>query len=216
MRLRLRFPHSGPTEMGIIMRLRVALALAGSLLAMGCSGEDSGSDTEPNIVANPNPTTGAEDSTSPASGSESSSATPPEETAPAPKLGDTVQVDGRKEAYKVSALELDDVDSGNQFEKPGKGNGYFGVLAQWCLDRNDRRADLTISPFPWSLRFPDGTIVEPTFLSEPSVTPTYPVDQVIPVGTCGKGWIIFEGPAKQKPNLLVYAPSGEKAVVFSL
>jgi hypothetical protein len=197
------------------MRFLAGLALSACLVLSGCGG--GGSDDGQEIVANPNPTN-SQTPTVTDDTSSSESTPPPTSDAPPsmPKLGDTVQVDAKKESYKVSALDMSDVKSGNPYEKPRKGNQHYGLLAQWCLDRNDGKGDLTISSYPWSLRFPDGTISESTYLSEASVTPDYPDGQVIPVGTCGKGWIYFEGPSKQRPNMVVYAPTGTKAITFEL
>jgi hypothetical protein len=194
------------------MRL-VALTVVTMLALSGCGGGDGGSRTK---VDNPLPTNSTE--TTEASDSASKSEPSPTE-ADALQLGDSVQAKaGRKITYTVSALKYrDDLKSGNPYIKPKKGQQFAALLAQFCLDENLTNQDIEVGTYPWTLRFPNGTLAEATSIGdEAGISPMYPDYPSVPVSSCVKGWIAFEVPEGDPPSLVVYSPGQGRSIVFEM
>lgn len=67
--------------------------------------------------------------------------------------------------------------------------------------------NVTVNWATWSLNAKDGTTIEPadSYSTDVLIAPLYPDGKVTPVGTCRKGWIPFEVPAKWRPEFIEYA-----------
>jgi hypothetical protein len=69
---------------------------------------------------------------------------------------------------------------------------------------------VTVSDGPWSLRYSDGTAVQPSHADDAQFPqPRYPgTPTSLHPGECLRGWVMFEVPAKGEPQVLRYAPQG--------
>jgi hypothetical protein len=64
---------------------------------------------------------------------------------------------------------------------------------------------ISVSWLPWSLVYSDGSVVEAsqiTYAGFPK--PAYPVDRIVPVGRCVRGWVVFEAPGGKRPTMVEY------------
>jgi hypothetical protein len=73
---------------------------------------------------------------------------------------------------------------------------------------------LTVSYGPWSLRYADGTVVNPSGADDPRFPqPRYPATPTsLHPGECLRGWVVFQVPAKSEPQALRYAPQGAEPI----
>lgn len=169
--------------------------------------------SEPTATNSPPP-----DASTPTSTTETATETPTTESPspdPQPQLGDSVEMTIQRQVFTVSALEVNLDARADRYSSPTKGNQFIGVLAQFCLQQAPKN-QIDVSTYPWTLRFPDGTLADSTYLgSGGELSPAYP-SAVVPAGTCVRGWIPFEAPADLEPNLVVYAPPVGQAVVFQI
>lgn len=122
------------------------------------------------------------------------------------KLGDTANIDD--EDGKFSAAALSFRDSGIRSSIPGlikDGHKWALVEAKVCNQSGDV---MTVSPFPWTLAYPDGGRYEATHMSGADLPPPlYPMDAKVKAGDCVRGNITFEVPKDAgRADRILYSP----------
>ncbi len=164
--------------------MRKSLAVLALLLAAGCS------------------SAGADGGGAPATASQ-----PP----PPSKLGVAQpQLDGDGVAVRATAIALR-LPLKSAYPPDRKGYVYAGVDAKVCVDKVPAETAVTMSWAPWSLAYEDGTVVEPVSSWSPDwyKVPLYPAaGRRVKVGSCVRGWILFEVPRGSKPDKVAYSPNG--------
>jgi len=107
----------------------------------------------------------------------------------------------------------------NQPAAPGAspapaGNAWAAADVQSCAPQGTV-FPVSISDAAWSLRFGNGTVVNPSHVDDPVFPqPQYPQTPTpLQAGDCVRGWVIFEVPADNRPMLLRYTPQGGAAPI---
>jgi hypothetical protein len=122
------------------------------------------------------------------------------------KVGDTANVDTEDEKFSAAALSYR--DTGIRSSIPGllkDGHKWAIVEAKFC---NISGEVTTVSPFPWTLAYPDGARYEPTHLDGGDLpSPLYPMDAKVKAGDCVRGNITFEVPKDAgRAERVLYSP----------
>ncbi|WP_214106784.1 DUF4352 domain-containing protein [Acrocarpospora catenulata] len=92
---------------------------------------------------------------------------------------------------------------------------YAAVEVRTCVVENTSGQEISLSWGPWSLAFPDGTIIEAmsAWSSEWWDVSLYPnSDRSVRTGRCVKGWIPFEVPKGSKPKYVNYDPQSTSSL----
>ncbi|MFI8823412.1 DUF4352 domain-containing protein [Streptomyces sp. NPDC053431] len=177
------------------MRRLTTTALTATLLLglAACGGND-----EPTVTKTSTPP-------EPTTSSAIPSATPTPSTY---KIGESAKVDDTQNGVKFTTTVL-------AYTQPAKGPQPPDVTTQggdvWATVEakicNVEGKTVTVSQFPWSLAYADGTIVEITGSTGGDLPkPEFPMDEPVKAGRCVKGKIPFAVMAKQRPERIVYAP----------
>jgi hypothetical protein len=132
------------------------------------------------------------------------------------EIGKTKPFNGDDGTYKTNArigvLEYSDnavlPSYRNEPDLTRPGCKFVAIQVRFCLVSTNYPDDVSVNWATWSLNGKDGTTIEPSGSYSPDVliAPLYPDGKVTPVGTCRKGWIPFEVPAKWWPEFIEYAP----------
>lgn len=109
----------------------------------------------------------------------------------------------------VQALEYQQPYKGPQPEAPQDfqgGDTWATASIKVC---NVEGADITVSQFPWSLAYKDGTSIDITGSSGGDMPkPEFPMEKTVKPGRCAAGLIAFPVPSDKRPEHLVYEPEG--------
>ena len=113
----------------------------------------------------------------------------------------------------VQALEYQQPYQGPQPQTPQDfqgGDTWATASIKVC---NIRGEEISVSQFPWSLAYADGTSIEVTGSSGGDMPkPEYPMDKTVKPGRCAAGLIAFPVPSDKRPERLVYeTDAGEVA-----
>lgn len=79
-------------------------------------------------------------------------------------------------------------------------------------------SDITVSQFPWSLGYADGTRIKTTGLNGGDLPkPEFPTDDTTVIaGDCLRGKIPFYVPRTSRPDRIIYAPEGGESAVWGV
>ncbi|MFC5180576.1 hypothetical protein [Actinomadura harenae] len=97
---------------------------------------------------------------------------------------------------------------------PRVGYEWAGAEVETCMKRSTTQFT-TVAVQAWLLRLPDGSTLQPEEpLSKDYEVTLYPVSpRNIQPGVCVRGWAVFEVPAKQRANGIVYkAPNPDSPI----
>ncbi|MEU0242889.1 DUF4352 domain-containing protein [Streptomyces sp. NPDC006235] len=111
----------------------------------------------------------------------------------------------------VQAIEYQQPYKGPQPQAPADFQGGDTWATAEIKVCNVKGADISVSQFPWSLAYADGTSIEVTGSSGGDMPkPEYPMDKTVKPGRCAAGLIAFPVSGDKRPERLVYEPeSGE-------
>ncbi|MET9831847.1 DUF4352 domain-containing protein [Streptomyces sp. NPDC006385] len=111
----------------------------------------------------------------------------------------------------MQAIEYQQPYKGPQPQAPADFQGGDTWATAEIKVCNVEGADISVSQFPWSLAYADGTSIEVTGSSGGDMPkPEYPMDKTVKPGRCAAGLIAFPVPGDKRPERLVYEPeSGE-------
>ena len=142
-------------------------------------------------------------------------ATPSEESAATPggalKMGAKKTINDAENNLHITvqALQYQQPYKGQQPQDPEDfqgGDTWATATVKVC---NVRGADITVSQFPWSLAYKDGTSIEVTGSTGGDMPkPEFPMDKTVKPGRCAAGLIAFPVPSDKRPERLVYEPEG--------
>ncbi|MEU2233149.1 DUF4352 domain-containing protein [Streptomyces vietnamensis] len=123
------------------------------------------------------------------------------------KLGETAKVNDDPNGVVFTATVIAYIQpvKGPQPPDPATQGGdvWATVEAKIC---NEAKT-VTVSQFPWSLAYADGTVVKVTGSSGGDMPkPEFPMDVPIKAGRCVKGKIPFPVMSNSRPERIVYAP----------
>ncbi|MFF9199974.1 DUF4352 domain-containing protein [Streptomyces sp. NPDC014779] len=141
----------------------------------------------------------------PATSSAAPSATPTPSTY---KIGESAKVDDSQNGltFTATVIAYTQPVKGPQPPDPTTQGGdvWATVEAKICVIEGKT---VTVSQFPWSLAYADGTIVEITGSTGGDLPkPEFPMDEPVKAGRCVKGKIPFAVMGNQRPERIVYAP----------
>jgi hypothetical protein len=177
----------------------IAIVAGAATVAFGLGGGaavllqgDDGSDDKPAVVK------------APAAQAATTSPSPsPSEAQETLKLGDTAEInaDGKLTAatftYKDRGIP-DVVQLLNADQK------WAALEVKVC---NKDPESITVTPFVWSLAYPDGARVEATHMTGNELPqPLYPVEAKVKSGDCVRGNVLFQVPKEGRPDRVLYAP----------
>ncbi|MBX9363940.1 hypothetical protein [Streptomyces sp. WAC04114] len=129
--------------------------------------------------------------------------TPPNKTRPELKLGDTADIDaeGKLRAAALTYKEHGIPDLVNLLNADQK---WAALEVKVCNEGPD---SVTMTPFVWSLAYPDGARVEATHMTGNELPqPLYPVEAKVKVGDCVRGHVLFQAPKEGRPERVLYSP----------
>ncbi|MEU6802507.1 DUF4352 domain-containing protein [Streptomyces neyagawaensis] len=180
--------------LGGIMRTRTAVAAVLLLATVGTACNSSGEPEKIRVTITRTVT-----------------ASPGQKAAPkvdgALKMGAKQALDDEENNFHstVQALEYQQPYKGPQPQAPQDfqgGDTWATVSVKVC---NIRGGDISVSQFPWSLAYADGTSIEVTGSSGGDMPkPEYPMDKTVKPGRCAAGLIAFPVPSGKRPERLVY------------
>ncbi|MFJ4869610.1 DUF4352 domain-containing protein [Streptomyces sp. NPDC088757] len=127
------------------------------------------------------------------------------------KVGETAKVTTDDATFTVTALAYTQPVKGPQPPDPGTQGGdvWATVEAKVCSVSGDT---FTVSQFPWSLAYTDGTVVKVTGSTGGDLPkPEFPMDQPVKNGRCIRGKIPFPVMNNIRPERVVYAPEALSA-----
>ncbi|MFF2773363.1 DUF4352 domain-containing protein [Streptomyces sp. NPDC058052] len=179
------------------MRIKPITITAVTLLTLTACGND-----KPATPAPASPTV-SKTSVSPEPTPSTPSSTPTDTTY---TIGETAKVTIEDVKFTVAALSYTQPVKGPQPPDPATqgGNVWATVEAKVCSEAG---RTLTVTQFPWSLAYADGTVVKVTGSSGGDMPkPEFPMDQPVKNGRCVKGKISFPVMNDQRPAYVVYAP----------
>ncbi|AVZ77329.1 DUF4352 domain-containing protein [Streptomyces lunaelactis] len=82
---------------------------------------------------------------------------------------------------------------------------------------NVKGADISVSQFPWSLTYSDGTSIDVTGSSGGDMPkPEFPMDKTLKPGRCARGLIAFPVPSDKRPQNLVYEPEESEPTEWAI
>lgn len=117
----------------------------------------------------------------------------------------------------VQALEYQQPYKGPQPQPPEDfqgGDTWATAEVKVCNKKGD---NLSVSQFPWSLAYKDGTSIEVTGSSGGDMPkPEYPMDKTLTPGRCARGLIAFPVPGGKRPERLVYEPEGSEPTEWAI
>ena len=77
--------------------------------------------------------------------------------------------------------------------------------------------DISVSQFPWSLAYADGTSTEVTGSTGGDMPkPEFPMDRAVKAGRCAAGLIAYPVPSGKRPERIVYAPDGTDPIEWTV
>ncbi|MET8946611.1 DUF4352 domain-containing protein [Streptomyces sp. NPDC004542] len=107
----------------------------------------------------------------------------------------------------VQALDYQQPYKGPQPHEPEDfqgGDTWAVAKVKYCNTSGD---DVSVSQFPWSLAYADGTSIQVTGDSGGDMPkPEYPMDRTVRAGRCAAGLVAFPVPGGKRPQRLVYDP----------
>ncbi|MFB7936316.1 DUF4352 domain-containing protein [Streptomyces sp. NPDC056049] len=121
-------------------------------------------------------------------------------------IGETAKVTTDDATFTVTALAYTQPVKGPQPPDPATQGGdvWATVEAKVCSESG---ITLTVTQFPWSLTYADGTVVKVTGSSGGDMPkPEFPMDQPVKNGRCVKGKIPFPVMNNLRPSHVLYAP----------
>jgi hypothetical protein len=117
----------------------------------------------------------------------------------------------------VQAMEYQQPYKGPQPQKPldfQGGDTWATINVKVC---NVQGADISVSQFPWSLAYEDGTSIAATGSTGGDMPkPEFPMDRVVKPGRCAAGLIAFPVPGDKRPERLVYGPDGDEPTEWAI
>ncbi|AEY90760.1 hypothetical protein SHJG_5493 [Streptomyces hygroscopicus subsp. jinggangensis 5008] len=120
-----------------------------------------------------------------------------------------IKDDAKNWHVTVQALDYQQPYKGPQPQKPEDfqgGDVWATVSIKVC---NITGTDISVSQFPWSLAYADGTSVEVTGNTGGDMPkPEFPMDKTVKAGRCAAGLIAYPVPSSKRPERIVYAPDG--------
>lgn len=143
-------------------------------------------------------------------------AAPSPPAAPAPSATSQEPLDLKKAAtIRVGAHEVTVIASSYQqplraqFPPRRSGYEYAGLEVRVCVDRGP--GPMGVSWDGWMLTYVDSTSVEPlnAWSDDWFSVPLFPgsgFEKRVRVGRCVKGWVVFEAPKGERPDLAEYLP----------
>ena len=187
-------------------KMRIRLAVLVCVLALAaCSGGNDANDAneQPQAI--------------PAETSVTTTTVAPSTTKP-PALGVTQTneyeepgYEGETSAAKITVFRYRDasVYVPNQEQELAKeGNRSVGLEVRVCITKAPRGQEgkSYVSWAPWSLGDDQGGSYEAfgSYSDDATVQPLYPLEKITPVGTCRRGWVVFEIPRKAQPDFVEY------------
>ena len=82
---------------------------------------------------------------------------------------------------------------------------------------NVKGINITVSQFPWSLAYSDGTSINTTGSTGGDMPkPEFPMDKVVKPGRCARGLLAFPVPGNKRPERLVYQPEGSDSTEWAI
>ncbi|MFE6157746.1 DUF4352 domain-containing protein [Streptomyces sp. NPDC056486] len=141
-----------------------------------------------------------------ATGKPSASRTP--SSTPSPRqetfrFGDTADISVGGRDFSATALVFK--DQGITGDPGLQSDGQKWALAEVKVCNQGTKA-FPVSPFAWTLAYPDGTRMEATHVSAGLPEPLYPADAKVKGGDCVRGNVTFEVPLSGRAERLVYSP----------
>jgi hypothetical protein len=175
-------------------RTTTAALAAGLLLALtACGNSDRPSVTKSDAKPEPTATTS----------SPTPSPTPTDTTF---TVGETAKIGETQGDITVTVLAYTQPVTGPHPPEPDVQGGdvWATIEAKVC---NVKGETISVSQFPWSLAYADGTLVEVTGSSGGDMPkPEFPMDAAVKAGRCVKGKIPFPVMNSTRPERVVYAP----------
>lgn len=181
-------------------RLTITTLAAGLLLALTACSNDPAAPTVSKTSSSPEPVA-----------TTSSSSPSPTVRDTTYKLGETAKVTTDDATFTVTALAYTQPVKGPQPPDPATQGGdvWATVEAKVCSVSG---ITLTVTQFPWSLAYTDGTVVKVTGSTGGDLPkPEFPMDQPVTNGRCIKGKIPFPVMNNTRPERVVYAPEALSA-----
>ncbi|MEV5442605.1 DUF4352 domain-containing protein [Streptomyces sp. NPDC052644] len=82
---------------------------------------------------------------------------------------------------------------------------------------NIKGSNVSVSQFPWSLAYSDGTTIDITGSTGGDMPkPEFPMDKTLKPGRCARGLIAFPVPGDKHPEHLVYEPEGSEPTEWAI
>ncbi|MFB6654152.1 DUF4352 domain-containing protein [Streptomyces microflavus] len=176
-------------------RTTITIALAAALLALtGCSSE-------------PETTTVTKSDAKPEPAITTASPTPTLEEQTTFNVGDTADIDDAPNnvAFNTTVIAYTQPVKGPQPPSSEQGGDVWATAeVKVCNVKGDT---ITVSQFPWSLDYEDGTRIQATGLGGGDLPkPEFPNDAMVKADRCVRGKIPFPVPSDQRPVRILYAP----------
>jgi hypothetical protein len=176
----------------------IAIVAGATVVAFGLGGGaavllqgDDGSDDKPTVVK-----------ASPESVSPSPSASPSQRLETL-KLGDTAEINAEGK-FTAAALTYKDSGIPDVAQLLNSDQKWATLEVKVC---NKDPEPITVTPFPWSLAYPDGARVEATHMTGNELPqPLYPLEAKVKNGDCVRGNVLFQVPKQGAPERVLYAP----------
>ncbi|MFD3657018.1 DUF4352 domain-containing protein [Streptomyces sp. NPDC058620] len=174
--------------------ITAALVTAGLLALTGCSSEpEPASVTKSDAKPDPTPTT--------------VSPTPEPKQQTTFDVGDTADINDAPNNVTFSATVIAYAQPVKGPQPPSDelgGDVWATAEVKVC---NVKGETISVSQFPWSLDYEDGTRIKATGLGGGDLPkPEFPNDVMVKVDRCVRGKIPFPVPSDQRPARIVYAP----------
>ncbi|MEU5133425.1 DUF4352 domain-containing protein [Streptomyces californicus] len=171
-----------------------ALIAAGLLVLTACGSEpEKTTVTKSDAKPEPAPTT--------------ASPTPEPEQQTTFDVGDTADITDAPNNVKFTATVINYTQPVKGPQPPSSelgGDVWATVEVKICNVKGDT---FTVSQFPWSLDYEDGTRIEATGLSGGDMPkPEFPNDAMVKADRCVRGKIPFPVPGDQRPVRILYGP----------
>ncbi|MFD5492258.1 DUF4352 domain-containing protein [Streptomyces sp. NPDC127091] len=116
----------------------------------------------------------------------------------------------------VQALEYQQPYKGPQPQPPQDfegGDVWATVNVKVCTVKGD----VSVSQFPWSLAYADGTSIDVTGSTGGDMPkPEFPMDKTVKPGRCAAGLIAFPVPSDKRPERIVYEPDGSEPTEWAI